>query len=87
MVKGSHKWPRYLQPVYFDGPPCTTYDVKPGKEEDAQQFLSVSDVDLDIDEKYEVLCWDMKVSSETLPSIKVEVWPFVRVNRFTLTKG
>lgn len=58
LVKGSHKSPRYFKPVHFDGPPFTSYEVKPGDEDKAKQFLPAPDIDGD--EQVEVLSWDMK---------------------------
>ena len=59
LVKGSHRSPHYFKPVHFDGPPFTSYEVKPGDEEKAKQLLPAPDIDGD--EQFEVLSWDMKV--------------------------
>ena len=61
LVKASHKSPRYFKPVHFDGPPFTSYEVKPGDEDKAKQFLPAPDIDHG-DEQFEVLSWDMKVT-------------------------
>lgn len=58
LVKGSHTWPDYFKPVHFDGPPFTSYEIKPGKEEQAKLFLPTPDIDKNKD--YDVLSWDMK---------------------------
>jgi len=47
--------------VHFDGPPFTLYEIKPGDEEKAEQFLPAPDIDGD--EQFQVLSWDMKVIS------------------------
>ena len=60
LVKGSHTWPDYFKPVHFNGPPFTSYEIKPGKEEQAKLFLPTPDIDENKD--YDVLSWDMKVS-------------------------
>lgn len=59
LVKGSHRSPDYFKPVHFDGPPFTCYEIKPGDEEKAKQFLPAPDVDGD--EQFQVLSWDMEV--------------------------
>ena len=59
LVKGSHKSPHYLKPVHFEGPPFTSYDIKPGEEEQANKCLSP---DIDGNDQYQVLSWDMEVS-------------------------
>ena len=58
VVKGSHKSPHYFKPVHFDGPPFTPYEIKPGDEEQAKEFLSP---DVDGNEQYQVLSWNMEV--------------------------
>ena len=63
LVKGSHELPQYFKPVHFDGPPFTSYEIKPGNEEKAKEFLPTPDVDGD--EKYQVLSWDMEVYTLT----------------------
>ncbi|XP_078351334.1 uncharacterized protein LOC144636066 [Oculina patagonica] len=55
LVKGSHRSPHYFKPVRFEDPQCT---IKPGDEEKANEFLPVPDVDGD--EQYHVLSWDME---------------------------
>ena len=59
LVKGSHRSPHYFKPVHFDGPPFTLYEIKPGDEEKAEQFLPAPDIDGD--EQFQVLSWDMEV--------------------------
>ena len=60
LVKGSHKSPHYLKPVHFDGPPFSSYEIKPGHEEKSTEFLSP---DVDGDDQYQVLSWNMEVGS------------------------
>lgn len=60
LVKGSHTWPQYFKPVHFDGPPFSSYEIKPGQEEEAKRFLPTLDFDCYKDN--EVLTWDMEVS-------------------------
>ena len=59
LVKGSHRLPHYFKPVPFDGLPFTSFEVKPGDEEKAKQLLPAPDIDGN--EQFEVLSWDMKV--------------------------
>lgn len=59
LVKGSHRSPHYFKPVHFDGPPFTLYEIKPGDEEKAEQFLPAPDIDGD--EQFQVYSWDMEV--------------------------
>lgn len=59
LVKGSHKFPHYFKPVHFDGPPFTSYETKPGKEKRADELLSTPDVDGN--DQYQVLSWNMEV--------------------------
>ena len=66
LMKGSHKSPHYFKPVHFDGPPFTSYEIKPGDEKQAKEFLSAPDVDGN--DQYQVLSWDMEVSSPLHPS-------------------
>lgn len=61
LVKGSHRSPHYFKPVHFDGPPFTLYEIKPGDEEKAEQFLPAPDIGGD--EQFQVLSWDMEVIS------------------------
>ena len=61
LVKGSHKWTDYFKPVHFNGPPFTSYEVKPGHEEQAKHFLPAPD--FDGNKHYQVLSWDMEVSN------------------------
>lgn len=58
LVKGSHTWPQYFKPVHFDGPPFSSYEIKPGQEEEAKRFLPTLDFDCNKDN--EVLTWDME---------------------------
>lgn len=59
LVKGSHSSPHYFKPVHFDGPPFTLYEIKPGDEGKAEQFLSAPDIDGD--QQFQVLSWEMEV--------------------------
>lgn len=58
LLKGSHKFPQYFKPVHFDGPPFTSYEMKPGNEKQAGDFLSPPDVDGN--DQYQVLSWNME---------------------------
>lgn len=59
LVKGSHGSPHYFKPVHFDGPPFTLYEIKPGDEGKAEQFISAPDIDGD--QQFQVLSWEMEV--------------------------
>ena len=59
LLKGSHKFPQYFKPVHFDGPPFTSYEMKPGNEKQADEFLSPPDVDGN--DQCQVLSWNMEV--------------------------
>ena len=56
LVKGSHRSPQYFMPVHFNVP---QHQIKPEDEEKAKEFLPTPDVDGD--EQYQVLTWDMEV--------------------------
>ncbi|KAJ7388027.1 hypothetical protein OS493_040296, partial [Desmophyllum pertusum] len=49
--------PHYFKPIHFDGPD-PSYEIKPGDEEKAKQFLPTPDVDGN--DQYQVLSWDME---------------------------
>ncbi|XP_028418590.1 uncharacterized protein LOC114544035 [Dendronephthya gigantea] len=57
LVKGSHKSPNYFKPVHFNGPLFSPYEIKPGKEEQAKEFLSP---DFDGNDQYQILSWNME---------------------------